>query len=151
MPRSAFTGALHGQLAHLALGNVVALLVDDAGLPAVAGDADGAHLVDVLHAQVHTAGADGFGQAVIGVVLVVRELLLPALDQAFGHGLRADVHQPPGGQVVVLEVDLAPVDGIEYILGPGHQQPDDGTVLLGGGLDDGQGLDALEQYGAPAH
>ena len=144
-------GALHGQLADLALLDVVALLVDDLGLPAVAGHADGADLLDVLHAQVHASGADGLGQAVVGVVLVVRELLLPALDEAARHRLRADVHQPPGGQVVVVQVDLAPVDGVQDVLGPRHQQPHDGAVLLGGGLYDGQRLHALEQHAPAAH
>ena len=144
-------GAFQAQLAYLALGHVLAFFVHDAGLPAVAGLADGAHFVDVLHAQMHRAGADGFGQAVVGVVFVVGEYLLPALDQALGHGLGADVHQPPLGELVIGQVHLPAFDGVQDVLGPGHQQPDDGAFFVGHGLQHVLGLGAFEQDGLASH
>ena len=144
-------GAFQAQLAHLAPGHVFALFVHDAGLPAVAGLADGADLVDVLHAQMHRAGADGFGQAVVGVVFVIGEDLLPALDQALGHGLGADVHQPPLGKPVIGQIHLAAFDGVQDILGPGHQQPDDGAFFVGHRLQHVLGLGAFEQHRLAAY
>ena len=58
--------------------------VHDLYRPTVAGDADSAHLTDVVHAQMHCTGADGLGQTVVGIVLLVREIFQPALDQALG-------------------------------------------------------------------
>ena len=143
-------GAVDGQLAHVAGLYGLALFIDDLGLPAVARLADGAHLVDVVHAQVHAAGADGLGQAVVGVVLVVREDLEPAVDEAGRHGLRADVHQPPLVKVIVVQVHTAGLDGVQQVLRPGHQQPDDGALFLGDGAQDPLGLDAAQQHGLAA-
>ena len=125
-------------------------LVHDLHLPAVAGDADGPHLVDVVHAQVDAARAGGLGQAVVGVVLVVGEVAHPVLDEGGGHRLGADVHQPPLGQLVVLQLQVTPVQGGQNVLAPGHQQPHDGAALLGDGVEDGLGGVALEQDGLAA-
>ena len=142
--------AAEGQLAHFAVGHVVALLVYDAGFPAEAGLADGAHLVDVLHAQMDRAGADGFRKAVVGVVLVVGEQLHPPVNHAGRHRLRADVHKPPLVQHVVVGVDAARLDGFQQVLTPGHQKPDDGAFFLGDGPENPLGLDAPQQNGLAA-
>ena len=78
------------------------MLVNNAGLPAVAGLADGTHLVDIVNTQMDAAGADGLGKAVVGIVLVVGENLHPPVDQTGRHGLGADVHQPPLVQAALL-------------------------------------------------
>ena len=56
------------------------MLVDDLAFPHVAGLSDGAYLVDILNAEVYAAGAEGLGQAVVGVVLMIREVVQPVLD-----------------------------------------------------------------------
>ena len=129
-------GSLDGQLADLARGDRVAGLADYLGLPLVAGLADGAHFVDVLHPQMHAARADRFGEAVVGVVLMVGKALQPAVHEAGRHRLRADVHQPPLVQLVVLQLEIAPVDRVEDVLHPGDEQPHDGDLLVGDGPDD---------------
>ena len=138
-------GALHAQLTHAPLGNGLELLVHDLDLPAIAGYADGAHLVDMVHAQVDAARAGGLGQAVVGVVLVVGEIAHPVLDEGGGHRLGADVHQPPLGQLIVLQLQIPPVQGGQDVLAPGHQQPHDGAPLGGDGLEDGLGGVPLQQ------
>ena len=142
--------AAEGQLAYLAVGHVVALLVYDAGFPAETGFADGAHLVDVLHAQMDRAGADGFRKAVVGVVLVMGEQLHPTVNHAGRHRLGADVHEPPLVQHVVVGVNAARFDGFQQVLTPGHQKPDDGAFFLGNGPENPLGLDAPEQNGLAA-
>ena len=93
----------------------------------------------------HRAGADGFAQTVVGVVIVFREDALPAFDQARRHGLRADVHQPPLVELVIFQLDLAAVDGVQNVLRPWDQQPDDRALFFGDRADDPFGFDALEQ------
>ena len=86
--------------------------------------------MDVLHPQVDAAGADGLAQTVVGVVLVVGKYLLPAVDQAGGHGLGPDVHQPPLVQQIAVQIGPAGLNGVQQVLAPGHQQPHDGAFLL---------------------
>ena len=138
-------GPLDAQLAHLALGHGLALLVHDLHLPAVSRNADGTHLVDVIHPQVDTARAGGLGQAVVGIVFVMGEILHPVLDKGGRDRLGADVHQPPLAELVVLQLQVAPVQRGQDILTPGHQQPHDGAPLLGDGIKDGLGAVALQQ------
>ena len=104
-------GTLDAQLAHVSLPHRDVLLVHNLNLPAVAGDADGPHLADVLHPQVDAAGADGFAETVVGIVLVVGEVLQPVLDKGGGDRLGPDVHQPPLGELEVLDFQLSPVKG----------------------------------------
>ena len=139
-------GTLDAQLADLALADLGAVLVDDLGLPAPARLADGAHVVDVADTQVHAAGTRRLGEAVIGVVLLVGEVVQPALDQALGHRLRADVHEAPLVQVVVLEPQLAALDRRQDVLHPRHEQPDDGTALAADRLEDELRGDATQQH-----
>ena len=93
------------------------------------------------------AGADGFAEAIVGVVLMVRKDLHPPVDQARGHRLGADVHQPPLIQEVIVEVYLACLNGIEQILAPGDKQPHDGAAFLGDGPEDPFRLHAPQQNG----
>ena len=129
-------GALDGKLADLARKHRAAALVNDPGLPAVARLADRADLVDVFNAKVNASGADRLGKTVVCVIFVVREVLLPTLDEARGDGLRADVHQPPLVELVFIKIDLAAVDGVKNVLRPRNEQPNNGAMLLGDGLDD---------------
>ena len=103
--------ALYAQLAHVPLPDGDILLVHNLDFPAVAGHADGPYLVDIVHPQVDAARAGGLGQAVVGVVLVVGEVLQPVLDEGGGHRLGADVHQPPLGQLKIFDFQVAPVQG----------------------------------------
>ena len=144
-------GALDPQLAGLALRHLGTLGIGaDLALPAVAGHADGAHVIDVLEAQVHAAGAGALGEAVVGIVFVMREHLLPSADEALGHGLRADVHEAPLVELVVGQVDLAALDGGEDVLRPGHEQPHVGAALAADRLEDGLGRHAAQQHRASA-
>ena len=105
-----------------------------------------ADLVDVADAEVDAAGADGFREAVVRVVLVAREDAAPSRYEARRHGLRADVHEPPLRQLVVFEVDSAVVYRVEDVLHPRHEQPYDGAFFVGYGLDYRLGVRTLEQY-----
>ena len=140
-------GAAYGQFAYLATGHVAEMLVHDAGLPAKSSLADGTHVIDVLHAQMHAAGADGLGQTVVGVVLVMGENILPAADQTGRYGLCTDVHQTPAIQAVFAQIDISPVNGIQNILGPRHQKPYDGGLFAGGTFDDPLRLHAPQKNG----
>ena len=68
--------------------------------------------MDILHTQMDTAGSDGFGQAIVGVVLMVGEDGLSPGDEAGGNGLGTDVHQPPLIQTVLVQVNTTGIDGI---------------------------------------
>ena len=87
------------------------MIVADLGDPAIARHADGTHMVDVLDAQVHAAGTGGLRQTVVGVVLMRREYLLPAPDEALRNGLSADVHEAPLVELVIRGIDRALLDG----------------------------------------
>ena len=141
---------LDSQLAHLALWDGGAVFVQNAGLPSVACDTDGADLVDILHAQVDATGADGLGEAVVGIIRLAGELFLPTLDQGGGDGLGADVHEPPLGEAVFVHIQVSAVNGVQDILRPGNQKPDDGGSFLGDGLEDPLGADAAEEDGLTA-
>ena len=143
-------GALHGQLTDGARRHRLARLVHDLGLPLIAGDPDGPHLVDVLHAEVHAARADGLGKPVVGVVGVVGEALQPAVDEARRHRLGPHVHEAPLGQFVVVRVDVPALDGLEDVLHPGHQQPHDGDLLVGDRLEDPFRLGAPQEHALAA-
>ena len=92
--------------------------------------------MDILHAEVYAAGADGLGKTVVRVVLMMREYFFPAFDQGRRNGLRADVHEPPLVEAVVLELDVPAVNGVENVLRPRHEQPDDRRLFLRDGADD---------------
>ena len=99
----------------------------------------------------HAAGAHRLREAVVGVVVVVREDRAPALDEARGDRLRPDVHEAPLVEVVVLQPHRPLLDGHEDVLRPRHEQPHDGAPLAGRGLEHGLGRDAAQQHAAPAH
>ena len=139
-------GAPDGKLAHLAGRDIRAVIIEDAGLPAVARHADGADLADVLHAEMDAAGAEGFAQAVVGIVLVMREMLLPAGDQARRDRLRTDVHQPPLVKHIVLFFKPAALQVDQDVLRPGNQQPHDGAFFLADGTEDPFGLYTAQQH-----
>ena len=122
-------GAFDSQFADAAL-DLISVFVYDLDFPAISGDSDSADLMNVLNAKMDTARADGFAQTIIGVILMIREITLPTLDQGGGDGLSADMHQAPLIQRVVGKIDLAAFDGVQNILGPGDQQPDDGAALF---------------------
>ena len=73
-------GTLDGELADFALFDRIAVFIHNAALPLVAGNTDRAHLVGILDAQMYTAGSEGLGEAVVGVILMMREVLKPVLD-----------------------------------------------------------------------
>ena len=104
-------GTLDAQLAHVSLPHRDVLLVHNLNLPAVARDADGPHLADIVHSKMDAARAGGLRQTVVGVVLVVGEVLQPVLDKGGGDRLGPDVHQPPLGELEVLDFQLSPVKG----------------------------------------
>ena len=124
------------------------MLVHNAGLPAKSCLTDGTHVIDVLHAQMDAAGADGFGQTVVGVVLMMGENIFPAADQTGRYGLCTDVHQAPTVQLIFGKINVAPVNGIQDILGPRHQKPYDGSLFSRRALDDPFRLHAPQKHGA---
>ena len=127
-------GSLYRKLSD-AVGDLLAVFIYNADLPAVAGNSDSAYLVDIAHAEVNAAGSDRLAQTVVCVIFVVREYRLPALDKGRGNGLSADVHQSPTAQVVFAEVDLTAVDSVKNILRPRNKQPYDRAALLAYGAD----------------
>ena len=108
-------------------------------------------MVHVLHTQVDATGTAGLREAVVGVVLLVGEDLEPAVHQALGHRLGANVHEAPLVEVVVGQRDRALLDGEKDVLRPGDEQPHDGAALVGDGLEDGLGAHAAQEHAAPAH
>ena len=84
-------GAFYRKLSD-AVGDLLAVFINNAYLPTVAGHTDSANLVDISHAEVNAAGSYRFAQTVVCVVLMVREDRFPALDKGWGNGLGADVH-----------------------------------------------------------
>ena len=121
------------------------VLIDHLDLPAVARNTDGSHLVDVLDPQMDTSRSQGFGQTVVGVIVVVREVFLPAADHGRRYRLCTDVHQPPLVEFEILQVEITSIQGIQDILSPGHQQPYDGALLLGDGVENVLRLGPLQQ------
>ena len=81
-------------LGHLTLGDFRPVLIHHLDLPAVARHPDGAHLLNIVYSQVDTARAGGLGQAIVGVILMVGEILPPPPDQGGRDWLGANVHQP---------------------------------------------------------
>ena len=138
--------SLDAQLTNLALRNLNTVLVDDLSLPAPAGNADGADVIDVLDAQMDTAGPEGFRQAVIGVVLMMRENLSPLCDEALGDRLRADMHQAPLVELVILNRELALLKSKKDILRPRNKQPHDGATLVAHRFEDGFRGDAAQKH-----
>src|SRR5690606_26198653 len=108
----------------------IPVLIHDPGFPAVAGYPDGAHLVDILNTEMHAPGACRLAQAVVRVILVIREVLFPSLYQAWGYRLRAYVHHPPLLKLVILKLHVSPLYRVKDILGPRHEQPHDRYLLL---------------------
>ena len=56
------------------------------------------------------------------------------------------MHEAPLGQLVVLDLQVPPVQGGQDVLTPGHQQPHDGALLPGHRVKDGLGGVALQQH-----
>ena len=140
-------GTLDTKLTHRpGLNFGAAILLHNLALPSVAGNANGAHLVDVLHAQMDTAGTGGFGKAIVGVVFMVGEIGQPALNQGRRHRLRANMHESPLGGFIVGELEVTPIQRVQQVLGPGHQQPDNGAFLLRHSLQNRFGRSALQQH-----
>ena len=99
-------------------------------MPSVTGFADGSDLVDVLNSQMYAAGTDGFREAIVGIILMVREDLLPALNKARRNRLCAYVHKPPLIQFIIRKFDFSAVDCVKNVLSPRDQQPYDGAALF---------------------
>ncbi len=78
----------------------------------------------------HATGANRLAQAVIRIIFVMREIFEPSLDKAGRDGLRADVHEPPLVKQIVIEIDAAGFNGVENVLRPGDEQPDDRAFFL---------------------
>ena len=114
-------GTFHAQFAHVALFDGVVLLVDDFTFPSEPRYAYRADFMNVFQSQMHATRTGGFREAVVGIVLMVREILHPALNEGRRHGLGADVHKPPLRKLVVLNAQFAPVERRQQVLTPRHQ------------------------------
>ena len=86
--------AFYAQLAYLSMLNGFILLSHDLALPSIAGNADSANLVHIFHPQMHAAGTGRFRQAIVRIILMMREILEPVPDQGrrqvsrgYAHGL----------------------------------------------------------------
>ena len=90
--------------------------------------------------------AGGLGQAVVGVIEVVGEVFLPPADEGGRHRLGADVHELPLVQLVIRQLHVPPVQSVQDLLGPGHQEPDQGTPFVGNGPEDDLRGGALQQH-----
>ena len=80
------------QLADIALSDRIVFFIDNLCLPAIAGYADRADLMDIFKTEVDAARTGGFGKTVVGVIFVVGEVFQPMADQAGRYRLGADVH-----------------------------------------------------------
>ena len=58
----------------------------------------------------------------------------------------ADMHEPPLIQLVILQSYIAVFQGNKDILGPGHQQPDDGGLFFRNGFQNPLGFHPFEDY-----
>ncbi len=120
--------------------------VDDPAFPVETRQADGPHFVAIFQPQMDAARPGGLGEAVIGVVFVVRKNLGPFPHQAGRNGLSADVHQPPLVQLEFRKVDLPRFHRQQDVVGPGHQQPDHRGALLGDRLQNPTGLGSFQNH-----
>ncbi len=107
----------------------------------------------------HAARTDRLAKPVVRVVLMMRKHFFPALYQTLRDRLRADVHQSPLGKLVIRKPDVAPVDRVEDVLRPRHQQPHDRAPLFRHGVQDKLRLcpfqqdcpSALQKTSEPVH
>ena len=76
-----YAGTLNTEFSDIALLNLIAVLVDDLTLPAVARNSDGTYLVCILKSEVNAARAGRLGKTVVGVVLVIREVIPLVTDK----------------------------------------------------------------------
>ena len=105
------------------------------------------------------AGSGRFTQPVIGIVLHFGEIPFPVFYQAGRHRLRADMHQPPAGQVIIRQFQFAFVQRHQDILRPGYQQPDNRAPFLiyrvqnqfGADFGQNRGAAARQQAPQPVH
>ncbi len=84
----------------------------------------------VLNSQMHTARSDRLTQSIVRIVLVMRKDFFPALYQTLRDRLRTDVHQSPLRELVILKLNITPVNRVENILRPRHQKPHDRALLF---------------------
>ena len=92
------------KLAGFTLSNRIALGINDLCFPSIAWHTDGTNLVDILNSKVDSAWSDGFTKSVIGVILMMRKVFLPVLDQAWRNRLGTNVHQSPLRQLVIFKL-----------------------------------------------
>ena len=122
--------AFHTEFPHLTLGDFRPVLIHHLDLPAVARHPDGAHLLNIVYSQVDTARAGGLGQAIVGIILMVGEILPPPPDQGGRDWLGANVHQTPLVQLVVRQLNLSPVQRVQNVLRPRNQKPYHCALLI---------------------
>ena len=114
----------------MSLRHLVVIIVNDLALPAVARNADRTDLVIMADTQMNTSGAGRFGKTVVGVILMIREVVLPVLNQGRRHRLCTDVHKPPLIQLIILQLHIARIERIQNILSPRHKKPDNGAFFI---------------------
>jgi len=87
--------------------------------------------MDVFYAEMDATRPDRFRKTVIGIIFVVGKIFFPAFNQTGRNRLSADVHQPPLLQFVILQFYIAAFDGIQNVLCPRNQQPDNCYLFFG--------------------
>ena len=123
-----------GQFSYLTFFHFISLCIHDPCLPAVSRNTDGTYFVNVINAQMYASRSDGLTQAIIGIILVFREILLPSAYETLWYRLGTDVHQPPLIQLIIFQFYLSTVQCQQDILGPRNQQPHNGTFFIGNSL-----------------
>ena len=73
---------------------VSSILIHNSGLPPISGFTNSSHFMDILYAKMYRAWSDRFAQTIISVILMMRKICFPALNQTWRNRLGADVHQP---------------------------------------------------------
>ncbi len=101
--------------------------------------------MDILHSQVNTPGADRLAQTIVGIIEMMREILLPAPDQAGRNRLCAYMHQSPLGKIIILKPHLSAFDSIQQILRPRDQKPYNGNLLFRYGFENPFRFNPTEQ------
>ena len=130
------TRALYAEFTDFTLLHGDIIFIHDLCLPVIPRNADGADFIRIAQAKMDAARTRGFGKAVIRIIIMVREIFHPVLDQAGRNRLGTDMHEPPLAQLIFIHFQAAVVQSRQNVLSPGHKQPDDGTLLLGNRAED---------------
>ena len=130
---------------------VLLAIVYDSHFPVKAGFTGRAQFSLITYAEMNRAGAGSLTQSVVFIILHIWKVLFPAFDQTGGDRLRPDVHEAPAAKVVVVFLELSPIQCLKDIVSPGYQQPDYCPSFPVNGFKDISGVFFSKYGGSTAH